>query len=965
LFALLASNVAAQTTYYWDTNGSTQGSGGPSPNGNWEDQNWTTDSTGSSPTVNWVEGSFPVFSAGTDATGSYTITANNNHTIAGMEVLSGILGTGNGVTVNGPGVLSIASGMQGFIGTNLTINAVLGGTGGYQTAAGNVIYLNGTNTFSGGTVLNGGQTYFTNEYAFGTGTIYPVAATFSALLASGGAPITLTNAFAVTNASGGINFGASANTPLTCTGNWNLQNDAHIRNNGNSTAPLTLSGVLSGPGGVSLSGNNSGAIILSGANTYTGATSIPSQSDGNNGGPAFTVYVSSFNSVNGGSPPLASSSLGCPTNVANGTINLCYDSATNILVYTGPGETTDRILAIYGTARGPWIEADGTGPLVFTSNLSVPYGGANPNTKWITLQGTNTGWNTIAGVIPNCQTNTSSYAVGINKAGTGTWVLSGVNTFNGSPLTIYAGTLIIGGAGQLQSGSYGGTIANNGTFIYASSAAQTLSGNMYGTGTLIVSNDSANLTLSGTNNFSNITIAAGTLTGNKGNPGAFGGSPTITFGSSGHSGTLDLNSRYTLGIAGLVVAPGATGAIIQSSGTGNAELGFSGGTSTFSGNIIAGPGTGTNTVIINSGSLTLSGANTFVGGVTINGGSTFGVGSDTAAGAGTININAVNDTIQSADSNTRTLANAITLGQNANFGAPGTGNLVFNGNVTSGSGAKTLTINNTTTTFNGVISGNGAVTITKAGPGTLVFGGVDTYNKATAINAGTLALSGSGSISSSVSISIAGGATFDVSGVTTALTLASGQILNLGGTSGSSATIATASGKGLALGTAGPLNFTACDGSTVPLTINGAGSLAIASGNPVTVTTTTRLNPGSYKLVQIGSGNTTAVTGTPASSVTFNGSGASGTPFLRLVGGELYLDVLTPVTQMSIGPGAGGNLTISYSGGGGSQFVLLRTNNVAAPLINWTRLQTNTVSAGSFTITPGSDPAEFYSIESE
>ena len=96
------------------------------------------------------------------------------------------------VTVNGPGTLNIASGMQGFIGTNLTINAVLGGTGGYQTASGNVIYLYGANTFSGGCILNGGQTYFNNANSFGTGTITPIlggaSPNYSAVLSSGGGP---------------------------------------------------------------------------------------------------------------------------------------------------------------------------------------------------------------------------------------------------------------------------------------------------------------------------------------------------------------------------------------------------------------------------------------------------------------------------------------------------------------------------------------------------------------------------------------------------------------------------------------------------------------------------------------------------------------------------------------------------------------------------------------------------------
>ena len=957
MFALLATNVKAQTLY-WDINGATDGAGGPTPSGSWEDPSWTTDSTGNLATRSWVEGDFPVFSAGTDATGAYTITANSDHTIAGMQVATGT------VTVNGPGTLSIASGMQGFTGTNLTINAVLAGTGGYQGASGNVVYLYGSNTFSGGCNLNLGQIFFTNGAAFGTGPINPYAAGFSALLASGGAPTTLTNAFEINVASAGINFASSVNTPLTCTGKWDLQQDLHVRNNGANTSPLTLSGVLSGPGGVSVSGSFGGSIVLSGANTYTGPTSFPNASDGNNGALAFTLSVSSFNSVNGGTPLLASSSLGAPTDVTSGTIHIGYNSTTNIVIYTGPGETTDRVIDIVGTARGPWIENDGTGPLIFTTDLTTSTGGTSANTKWLTLQGSYVGGiNEIRGKVQNFD---STHQVGIAKDGAGTWMLTAANPCSGQ-MNLYAGTLIIGGSGQMGNGIYSGAIFNAGTLIYASSATQTNSGNMFGPGSLIVSNSAANLWLSGTNSPTSITIAAGSLVGNHANPGAFAPGVVFTFGSSGHSATLDLFSRTTSGIGGLVVASGATGATIQNGGTGAATLGFSGGTSTFSGNIISGPGSGTIAVTVNSGSLTLSGNNTFTAGVTVNGASTFAVGSDTAAGTGTLNINAVNDTIQSADANTRTLANAVTLGQNANFGAPGTGNLVFSGAVNSGGAAKTLTINNTTTTFNGVISGNGAVTITKAGPGRLVFGAVNTYNKATAITGGTLALSSAGSISSSVSISIAGGTTFDVSGVAAAVTLGSSQVLQAGGTAGSSATITTASGKGLTLGASSPLQFTAFDGSTVPLTISGGGSLAIATGNAVTVTSTTQLALGSYKLVQIGSGNTTAVTGTPATSVTVNGSGAVGNASLRVAGGELYLDVqnLAPVTQMSIGPGSGGTFTISYSGGAGSQFVLLQTNNVVAPLINWTRLLTNTATSGSFTITPGSDPAEFYRVKSE
>ena len=72
-----------------------------------------------------------------------------------------------------------------------------------------------------------------------------------------------------------------------------------------------------------------------------------------------------------------------------------------------------------------------------------------------------------------------------------------------------------------------------------------------------------------------------------------------------------------------------------------------------------------------------------------------------------------------------------------------------------------------------------------------------------------------------------------------------------------------------------------------------------------------------------------------------------------------------PVSSFSIAPGGGGSLTLSYSGGAGARFVLLQTNNPAAPVSTWPRVKTNTTSPGSFTITPGADPAEFYRIKSE
>ena len=57
--------------------------------------------------------------------------------------------------------------------------------------------------------------------------------------------------------------------------------------------------------------------------------------------------------------------------------------------------------------------------------------------------------------------------------------------------------------------------------------------------------------------------------------------------------------------------------------------------------------------------------------------------------------------------------------------------------------------------------------------------------------------------------------------------------------------------------------------------------------------------------------------------------------------------------------------SLNYSGGVGSQFVLLGTNVVSAPLTNWTRLATNPTPSGSFISPVGSDVLMFYRIKSE
>jgi len=92
----------------------------------------------------------------------------------------------------------------------------------------------------------------------------------------------------------------------------------------------------------------------------------------------------------------------------------------------------------------------------------------------------------------------------------------------------------------------------------------------------------------------------------------------------------------------------------------------------------------------------------------------------------------------------------------------------FTGGMVTNTGTVPITVMGGTTelTVTGGIQGSGGLTLTSSSNGTLKLMSANTYSGATILNKGTLALGASGSINSSSGISIAGGATFDVSAVT-------------------------------------------------------------------------------------------------------------------------------------------------------------------------------------------------------
>ena len=57
---------------------------------------------------------------------------------------------------------------------------------------------------------------------------------------------------------------------------------------------------------------------------------------------------------------------------------------------------------------------------------------------------------------------------------------------------------------------------------------------------------------------------------------------------------------------------------------------------------------------------------------------------------------------------------------------------------------------------------------------------------------------------------------------------------------------------------------------------------------------------------------------------------------------------------------------VTYSGGAGNQFVLLKSEIITAPRSGWSRVATNSTTPGTFTVPAmGSGATVFYSIKSE
>jgi len=323
-----------------------------------------------------------------------------------------------------------------------------------------------------------------------------------------------------------------------------------------------------------------------------------------------------------------------------------YSSTTNGAVHFGTdtGALSTGTISVSGTVDANSLNFGSASGAITLSGGTIAMGGSLPDIV------VNNASNTISSAVSN--------TVGIIKKGTGGLTLSGDSTDYTGDTTINAGTLLVGGAGRLESGSYDGAIAigSGATFDYSSSADQILGGAITGEGVLTKGSSGA-LTLSGANTYAgDTTISAGSLrlSGGSAVPdGAGKGDVTV-------DGTLDLNgSSETIN--------GLTGSgTVDNTAAGAAALAVGGGndTTTFSGAITASVGDLTFNKL-GTGMLTLSGTGNSLTALNAARGELKLSGSSTTTVSG--NMTVANSGITGGDNGTLIVTNNASLTVNGDF----------------------------------------------------------------------------------------------------------------------------------------------------------------------------------------------------------------------------------------------------------------------------------------------------------
>ena len=595
------------------------------------------------------------------------------------------------------------------------------GAGGFTLAGNNTLQINGTNLYSGNTIINSGSTlafqsastYVSNSAAlvvngtlnasanvnpngFGLTLSTPVS---QKLVGTGAVKgeISMGSGTTISPATNGTVGTLTVNGDLTVNGGT-LAMDI-VAPSGGSRDSLVVNNTGFGNGNLTLgSGLNAGSIQLNitGGNLGNGSYPLISYSGGLIGAAGF-LSLNGFNQIG----QLAYLSSSAPN---NGSIVLNVISGnTNNDVWVGGlnGNAWD----VAATAN--WI----------TNGVA---GGTFANGNTVTFDDSASSGNTTVGLksvlLPvamklNVTNNNYTFQDG-SGTGAGLIVGSGSLAINGPPLptvnttTILtpngnsgpttingSGSTLLVGNGSVTGDIGSGNITNNGTLIFDQTDNRIVLGQISGSGSLIQEGATV-LTLGANNTYTGLTIISNATS-------------TLQIGSGGAAGTLGTGAVTDNGMLAFNRSGSVTVANISGSGSvavaGASTVALSG--LTYQGN-----------TFITNGSLTLTAANQIPNGATVAGSAgVFGLGS-------TLNLNGFNQTVNG-------LADlGVTTGLITNTAASGTNVLTIG-----------IPLVNTTNLYTGLIMDNtnrARIQLVLNGPGTVQLAAANTYSGGTIVGSG-------------------------------------------------------------------------------------------------------------------------------------------------------------------------------------------------------------------------------------